>query len=119
MALPLKVSTPPEKLPVMPFCVVKFSVSPVCNVPDEMVMVAPVRSVSLELTVRPESTTIAEPPTVKVFVVPEAATTGGAMTLTLSAAELLESEPSRATIASERVTGLSLVEEKVTDCKAV
>ena len=80
--------------------------SPVCSVPDEIVTVAPVRSVSLELTVTPESTATAAPPIVKVLVVPDGVTTGAAMILTFSAAALLASESSRATIASDRVTGL-------------
>ena len=98
---------------------VKLSVSPVCSVPDEIVIVAPVRSVAFELTVTPESTATAEPPMVKVLVVPDGVTTGAAMTLTLSAAVLLASTPSTATTVSERVTGFWLVVENVTDRKAV
>ena len=108
----------------MPFWLVKFSVSPDCSVPAEIVTVAPVRSVSLDVTVTPESTATAAPPTVKVLVVPDGVTTGAAIvTLTLSAAVLLAIEPvsfvSRATIESDRVVVLVLVVENVTDCKAV
>ena len=84
-----------------------------------IVTVAPVRSVSPDVTVTPESTATAAPPTVNVLVAPDGVTTGGAIvTLTLSAAELLFSEPSLATIESDRVVVFVLVVEKVTDCKA-
>ena len=92
--------------------------SPVCSVPDEIVTVAPVRSVSLELTTMPESMATAVPPKLKVFAAPDGVTTGAAMTLTLSAAELLVAELSSAMIASDRVTGLLLVVENVTDRRA-
>ena len=53
----------------MPFWLVKFSVSPDSIVGDRTV--APVRSMSLDATVTPESTATAAPPTVKVLVVPD------------------------------------------------
>ena len=104
---------------VMPFWFVKCRLSPDCSVPAEIVTVAPVRAVSLDVTVTPESTATAEPPTVKVLVVPDGVTTGAPMILTLSAAELLVSALSSATIESERVVVFALVVENVTDCKAV
>ena len=98
----------------------KWSVSPVCSVPDEIVIVAPVKSVSSEVTVTPESTATAVPPTVKVLVVARRGHTGGAnATLTLSAAEVLVSALSTATTEIARVVEFVLVEENVTDCKAV
>ena len=104
----------------MPFWFVKLSVSPDFSVPAEIVTVAPVRAVSLDVTVTPESTATAEPPTVKVLVAPDGVTTGAAIaTLTLSAAALLVSALSTATIESDRVVVFVLVVENVTDCKAV
>ena len=89
--------------------------------PDEIVTVAPVKSAPpLKLNVTPESTATAAPPTVKVLVVPDGVTTGGrSVTLTLSAAEVLTSALSEATIAIDRVVVFVLVVENVTDCKAV
>ena len=56
----------------------------------------------------------------KVLVVPEGVTTGGgSATSTLSAAEVLTSELSGATIEIDRVVVFELVVENVTDCKAV
>ena len=107
----------------MPFWLVKCSVSPVCSVPEEIVTVAPVKSAPLKVTVTPESTATAELPTVKVLVVPDGVTTGAAgvasATLTLSAAAVLDSALSAATIEIARVVVFVLVVENVTDCKAV
>ena len=101
----------------------KCSVSPVCSVPDEIVIVAPVKSAPLKVTVTAESTATAEPPTVNVLVVPDGVTTGAAgvasATLTLSAAAVLDSALSAATIEIVRVVVFVLVVENVTDCKAV
>ena len=91
---------------VMPFWLVKLSVSPDWKL--VIVIEAPVISVSLEVTVTPESTATAEPPSVKVWpVLPEVVTTGAAIaTLTLSAAELLVSALSVATIESRSGGGV-------------
>ena len=48
----------------MPFWLVKLSVSPDCNVPAEIVTVAPVTSVSADDTVKVESSTWADWPAV-------------------------------------------------------
>ena len=95
----------------MPFWLMKLSVSPACSVPAEMVTVAPVRSLSTELTFSPKSTVTACPPIWYVLVLPDAIATGGlggrgwcwwpfagATTLTLSVTETLADVPSRATI---------------------
>ena len=46
----------------MPFWFVKLSVSPASSVPGEMATVAPVKSVSAELTITDGSTATADPP---------------------------------------------------------
>ena len=97
-----------------------MSVSPVCRVPDEIVTVAPVRSVPLKLIVRPESTATAELPTVNVLVVPDGRhDRAGSETSTLSAAGLLPTDWSIATIEMARVVVFVLVVENVTERKAV
>ena len=78
---------------------------------------------SLEVTVTPESTATAVPPSVKVLVVPDGFTTGAAIsTSTVSAPVLLGTSPvsfaSKATIDSDRAVLVVLVVENVTDCKA-
>ena len=103
----------------MPFWLLKASVSPVCRL--AIVSVAPVKSASKDDAVMPESTATAEWPSVNVCpVLPEAVTMGAEIaTLTLSDAVLLLSDPSLATIESDRVVVLLLVAEKVTDSRAV
>ena len=87
--------------------------------PDEIVTVAPVKSVSVELTVTPESTATAVPPTVKVLVVPDGVTTGGAIDLdALGCRSCWSAGCRRATIDIARGVVLVLVVENVTDCKA-
>jgi hypothetical protein len=80
---------------------------------------APVRSLPPGLPISSESTATAAPPTVNVLVIPDAVNVGAVVdTLTCSAAELLSSDPSMATIESDRVVVFVLVVENVTDCKA-
>ena len=108
----------------------KLSVSPACSVAAEIVTVAPVRSLSTELTFNPKSTFTACPPIWYVLALPDPITTGGrrqgmarwpfagGATLTLSVAGMLAEVPSRATIEIVRVKVSLLVVEKVTDRKA-
>ena len=60
----------------MPFWFVKWSVSPVCSVPDEIVTVAPVRSAEVEAYRHARVDCTAAWPTVKVLVMPDGVTTG-------------------------------------------
>ena len=106
----------------MPFWLVKASVSPVCKL--AIVSVAPVRSVSKEVAVMPESTATAEWPSVNVCpVLPEGVTTGAVIaSTTVSTAVLLVvgvALLSSATTSMVRVPLTVLVVENVTDCKAV
>jgi hypothetical protein len=103
-----------------PFWFVKLSMSPDCSVVAEIVSFAPVRSLPLGLPVSPESTATAAPPILNVLVVPEGVNVGTVVdTLTCSATGLLSSDPSIATIESDRVAVFVLVVVNVTDCKAV
>ena len=78
----------------MPFWLVKWSVSPDCSVPAEIVTLAPVRSLALGLPASPASTATAAPPIVNVFVVPEGVNVSEVVdTLTCSKAGLLFSAP--------------------------
>ena len=62
VALPLKVSTPPDYTLLIPLWLVKLRVSPDCNVLAEIVTVAPVSSVWSIDTVAAGSTETAEAP---------------------------------------------------------
>ena len=92
----------------MPFWLVKLSVSPDCSVPDEIVTVAPVRSVSVR---RYASRPSRPPPPSRRACRCWSCPTGvddrrGDRTLTLSAARnCWSSEPSTATIEIDRVDG--------------
>ena len=82
----------------------KWSVSPDCSVPARSSPWPPSDPCRKDETVTPESTATAEPPSVNVLVVPDGVTTGAAnATLTLSAADLLVSALSSATIEIARV----------------
>ncbi len=105
---------------MIPFWLVKCSVSPLWCVPREIVTVALVRSVLLELTVTPGSTATGELLSIRyVLVVPDGIITGAAAaTTTCSAAEPLCCAASTTLIEIARVMRFGLVVENVTDCKA-
>ncbi len=110
----------------MPFWLVKLSVSPATKPPIDTVPLDKA-VLSASLTVRPESSTTAEPCAVKLTVAP-AVTTGASSTavmVTVLAAAVLLSAPSFACqvmvrlVSLPKLVGLSLGEEKVIERSAV
>ena len=108
MALPLSVSTPVPafQLPVMPFWLVKASVSSAAAKPAETVMVALARfALSTSLRISALSTAVAAPFSVYARVLPVAVGTGASLTAvtviaTVSVSVIARSEAKVATSAA-------------------